>query len=112
MNSSLPCIARGELTVVAIGVVLADAQTFLSSMPYDTRVTLCCSDLDVLHMPYRMTDPRLSCSHESDHCVAQNAERSANTYKILKVMHDDKVTVRNLFLSKSCEARTLGIIIE
>ena len=56
MNSSLPCIARGELTVVAIGVVLADAQTFLSSMPYDTRVTLCCSDLDVLHMPYRIHD--------------------------------------------------------
>ena len=42
--------------MVAIGVLLADAQTFLSSMPYDTRVTLCCSDLDVLHMPYRIHD--------------------------------------------------------
>ena len=55
-NSSLPHVARGELTVVAIGVVLAYAQTFLSSMPYDTRVTLCCSDLDVLHMPSRIHD--------------------------------------------------------
>ena len=42
--------------MVAIGVLLADAQTFLSSMPYDTRVTLCCSDLDVLHMPSRIHD--------------------------------------------------------
>ena len=42
--------------MVAIGVLLADAQTFLSSMPCATRVTLCCSDLDVLHMPSRIHD--------------------------------------------------------
>ena len=42
-NSSLPCVARCELTVVAIGILLAGAHAFWSTMPYEKNCTRRCT---------------------------------------------------------------------